>query len=215
MGRGVRGRSMGSGTQWTDGLKTGLVHLWEFDGNANDAIGGANGTATGDVSFTNGKMKQCVNLVGGYITASKSMNLASWTVSFWLKQEVSATSNHGVMNQSVNANNYGIRITNRAFNYAYANNQAFSVVEIEHLGVWKHFVARFPNSKLVVDGVEIGLTNVMRELYIPDTIYIGVDNYSLSQRLLRGYLEQLVIWNRALSDAEMLKLYNSGKGLKY
>jgi hypothetical protein len=63
--------------------------------------------------------------------------------------------------------------------------------------------------------VETGLSGSMRELYIPGTICIGVDNYNLSQRAPGGYPGQLAVWNRVLSDIKILSLYNKEEGLKY
>ena len=48
----------------------------------------------------------------------------------------------------------------------------------------------------------------------------GSDNLSLSQigfkgRSFKGTIDELGIWNRALTDADVSKLYNNGNGLSY
>ncbi len=56
--------------------------------------------------------------------------------------------------------------------------------------------------------------------YISSMTISGSDNLSLSQigfkgRSFKGTIDELGIWNRALTDADVSRLYNSGSGLSY
>jgi hypothetical protein len=48
----------------------------------------------------------------------------------------------------------------------------------------------------------------------PNGLYglIGADNYNPSQRHLRGMIDQVAIWNSALTDQQIIQLYNGGSG---
>ncbi len=78
---------------------TGLVAWWPGDGNANDIIGGDNGTPVGGVAFTAGEVGQAFNLNGvdGYVQAadSPSLNLQSMTVETWVYPN--PTGNYGLL----------------------------------------------------------------------------------------------------------------------
>ena len=59
----VAGNSIGVGATGT-GLISGTVALYRADGNANDAVGGHNGTINGGVTFTPGEIGQAFNFPG-------------------------------------------------------------------------------------------------------------------------------------------------------
>src|SRR4051812_28900101 len=68
---------------------SGLVDWWPGDGNANDAIGGNNGTIQGGVTLAPGMVRQAFSFDGStYVDASDS-NLpagnSSATISAWIK----------------------------------------------------------------------------------------------------------------------------------
>jgi hypothetical protein len=205
--------------KWTDDLKTGLVHLWEFDGTAIDSVGGLNGTVTGNVLFVDGKMKQSAYFNGGYMNVAGNISLTDWTVSYWVKVAVERGA-AGIIFRGTSSLALGFRLDMKKFNFC--NNQAgahnaYSANDILTVGNWCHVTARLSHSNTVIaNGVTYGLTNYnLTALRIDSPMLIGADGYDPANRSLIGNLEQLAVWNRSLSDGEILLLYNNGKGLKY
>ena len=203
-------------------LKSGLVHLWEFDGDANDKIGETNLTPTGvsgTISYATGKMKNCIFLNGGYFSNNaKTISLTDWTFAFWIRiinggnQGIS-----GIIGKSTGTEYQGIRYVKTADNqYKIALNtdSSNSNSAIFTGNVWRHIcINKNANKTLFVDGQKVAFDNDMNyNITINAPIYVGVDNYAFN-RYAVCYLEQLAIWNRVLSDIEVAKLYNEGNGL--
>jgi hypothetical protein len=220
MGSISRRRGTGSRRGWMDGLTSGLVHLWEFDGNEVDAVGGLSGSINGNVSFTIGKIKKCAYFNGGYMTTSGNLNVDNWTASFWVKlDELADAGIYGIIFLAAGQNGNGFRISAKKFNYCHYTNTPTSNIQSNEVlpgtDAWIHIAAKFPNV-VFINGIqstmEAGRTfNALNSV----NPYIGADNYSVAVRSLKGSLEQLAIWSRTLSDSEILQIYNSGKGLKY
>lgn len=61
---------LGGGLAYAD-INSGLVAHWPLDGNANDAVGGNNGTGYGDITYVGGVLGQAASFNGfsDYISA--------------------------------------------------------------------------------------------------------------------------------------------------
>jgi hypothetical protein len=219
MGSISRRRVTGSRQGWTGELKSGLVHLWEFDGDAVDRVGGADGTVSGTVLFEEGKVKKCACFnAAGYISVNSTIGpMNAWTVSFWLKADEEMVL-AGIFFRGDSSYAYGFRISVGTFNFC--NNGAgihntFSVNKVVYPGEWVHVVAGFPGNILKIDGVSKALGGNLGALHIPVPGLFGADGYDAVTRGLKGCIEQFGIWNRVLSGSEIDALYNAGRGLKY
>src|SRR3989344_650953 len=70
------------------GSGSGLVALYTLDGNANDSAGGNNGTSVGGLTYTGGKIGQAISLGGSdYIDAGSGLDMGSrdFSLSAWFK----------------------------------------------------------------------------------------------------------------------------------
>jgi len=83
---------------------------------------------------------------------------------------------------------------------------------------WHHVVGTYDSSEISIylDGVKfsepsIGIAKTT------DNFKIGWDDHSSSQtiRFFKGTIDEVAIWERALSSEEVLQLYNEGNGLSY
>jgi len=74
-------------------------------------------------------------------------------------------------------------------------------------GVWHQLVVRRSNllTSFFFDGASVG-SNGNRTIILPDSLA------PLQLGLADGRLDELAMWNRALSDREITKLYNGGAG---
>ena len=214
------------GPEWPSSLKSGLVHLWEFNEDANDIIGGVNLSITGNVTYVAGKMKMCAYLNGGYLMSSGTVSVNAWTVSFWLYLASMGSSDSGIICRTASYDTWGLRINNdwnQSGEKLMFTNGANITSRVSPVllpkNQWAHVIARLDGNCCFFNGVKYNFVDgssvqsALGPLNIGSPVYVGVDNYNVSQRAIRGRIEQLAIWGRALSDSEVAQLYNGGAGL--
>lgn len=200
----------------------GLVAYYPFNGNAQDASGnGNNGTQQGGVDFTTatdrfGVVGKCVGFdgVNDYIQATSSQTLTTTTTSFWFKPSnlniqtpiCLGVDDGGGGSPSLNgislfvpSNIVKIFSSDRqqiptGYSFPSANQWYFVSVQ-QNVGLYKLFV----NSALVFTG--------NGAIPRPSTqIRIGS---ATNIRFYNGLMDDLRIYNRALSDTEVQQLYQA------
>lgn len=169
------------------------------------------------------------------ITDSPSLNPLSITLSGWVNSFEDATdvqSNAKAIitkwYQAINcgnaSDNYNLQLTfldntSVLVGATTPNNQAISSISsinnIIGLNTWHHFAFVHDNlngQKLFVDGIQINSNDVAGDLCnSTNNLLFGADNFSGTNfwRFLKGKLDDLGMWNRALSPQEINALYNS------
>jgi hypothetical protein len=219
--------STGSGSNCptlSGSLTTGLVGYWPFCGNANDASGnGNNGTVNGATLTTDrfGSANSAYSFdgVSTYIDVvhSSSMNLNSaYSVEFWINN----LNNTGGWYSAVSKDNW---FSNQGFiNYiaatvfssvnCAASNHASTFLPINS---WIHIAVTFENNTLKVykDGILVATEN---QTFSNATTSLrfgarhqndgtGITNF------FTGKLDDIAIWNRALTASEIQALYTTGQ----
>ena len=209
----------------------GLVGWWPFNGNANDESGnGNNGTVNGATltSDRNGVANQAYSFDGvdDYISVNDNLSFHNqiFTITTWING-----SNFNGFNQ-VLSKNYGASV-NESINLVVNNLSTWNVMAqvggdgyygtliqsptILSQNEWHMlcYIYRGVNEiqELYIDGVNIS-SNVALSLVQYDnkslTIASQWENNAL-QYFLNGSLDDIGIWNRALTDCEIQNLYNS------
>jgi hypothetical protein len=209
----------------------GLVGWWPFNGNANDESGnGNNGTVNGATITTDrfgiaGKAYQ-FDGVSSYIEInnSSSLNFQNGTIAFWLKTENSS----GIMipivkNNFTNASNeqfvfslnssesFGVKYnsscqTGVGWNYVGGNNPNLSN------GNWHLIVGSFGEFiRFYIDGLLVTSINapLANSDNCPGNIQFG-RAWSVYPYLFSGTLDDIVFYNRVLSQQEITALYLGG-----
>lgn len=99
------------------------------------------------------------------------------------------------------------------FSYRYANNSV-ELVEVYYTNIvsdtqWVHVLVRTKST----GSVELFIDSILENdnFYVPEPFQIG-DIYISSTADYESKIGDVGIWNRALSDAEIRRLYNSGSG---
>lgn len=233
----VSSGSQSSGTSSSSGsidLTSGLVAHYEFEGNANDSSGkGNDGTVFGDVTYNSGVIGDSAVFDNGYTndlfntdqyivlpkTTSNEM-----TISHWVKYE-SIGSPHSGVTYSLGASTAGedtgmqIRVNIDGTILAILRDVEYGVnTESYDLSdqLWHHVVVSFDQTKLslYVDGTPIDnavidfvydITNL--EQYIALHKWYGG---SASASRFNGSIDDLRIYNRALTESEIQQLYKMG-----
>ena len=214
----------------------GLVGWWTFDGpkmltNVADSSGqGNNGSlilgATGNTSTTTapGKVGQALSFDGvdDYVskTSFSGDTGSAGTVSFWVK--LNALSGGSQVKGLLTASDAPLRFfldVNDRWRIIVKDTLAANIADISPsgvpaLGVWIHLVGTWDASiaRFYKNGVVIDTDNTVTTTYATingKTIYLGSDRLT-ANRYLNGSLDDVHIYNRALSAAEITRLYQIG-----
>ena len=219
-----------------DSLKKGLVGWWSFDGNdmagvtAFDRSGqGNNGTLTNGPTRTAGKIGQGLSFDGSndYVTAIDKGgldNISQVSISLWIKLNhlASARGLHNAMitklhsadpwisyeifQYSVN-DHILMEVINSSGTIKYADGPASIILGIN---TWYHVVGTYNGSNMMVyvngtSGTPVAQTGTV---YDSDSaLKIGSDWTTYDD----GLIDDVRIYNRALSSDEIKRLYNLGR----
>jgi rhamnogalacturonyl hydrolase YesR len=204
----------------TDPGTANLIAYWSLDGNANDLTGnGYDALAGSTVVFDQGHTGQSACFDGTdyqsylYCQNSTGMHLDQGaTVSAWVKSTGLVDSYASVITKGVQAwrlirNNNAGSISfhfNSAFSGEYQANGGTSVVD----GQWHHLAGVYDGStvRLYVDGQldASGYAGPVRTT--SDLVYIGSRVGRLTDRNWNGWIDEVRIYNTALSEAHILYL---------
>jgi hypothetical protein len=211
-------------------INSGLRAYWNFDGNLKDATNKFDGTANGSnpIPFVAGKsgfgqaiqldgFDQFVQITGGnpddLAFAGGSMSVAGWfTVGSFDKSWQALVAKGEGNNWRVARNN-----ADPSLSYAGGLTDALGTKDVSD-GNWHHFVAisdasglRF-GTALYIDGVQDGTIAGNAALVANGSRMSIGDNPGATGRYWNGQVDDLAIWNRVLSEAEITALYNTGAG---
>jgi streptogramin lyase len=162
------------------------------------------------------------------IPDASNLRLSSFTVATWFKttanfpDEGVMVNKGGLGSESAGANqNYGIWFTpsetlQGGFETTGGTNKYVTSTKTYNDGQWHHGVVTFDNSnnivRLFVDGVQIGTLSTTSN---PDNtgskpLRIGGNSQSLTEDFFIGQLDEVGVWNRALTNAEIINLKDNG-----
>ena len=208
------------------GLLTGIVGYWPLDGSAADASGnGHNGTVAGDAAFIPGKIGGGISTdgQGDYVEIAdnpqldltNAITVATWAKVRSLRHQWQSIVCKGETSWRMQRDslNRGIEW---ALGYWETYGGVFGPTQIDD-GKWHLFVGMTDGTteSLYVDGAldathtRIGPTAVQANDF---GIRIG-SNPETTTRDFDGWLDETIVWNRALSAAEVSSLYAGGQGV--
>ncbi len=215
----------------------GLVSWWAGDGNANDIADGNNGTLMGGATFAPGQVGQAFSLDGidDFVDLGNASNLhvsaGDFTVDAWVLFNA-VTSDQSIVDKMANVNGDGWRLILQVdtdafwFCFGAGGNGCEPFLDTTVLsktqpvtGVWYHVAAVKSSTafSIYVNG------------NLEDTKSLGsfVDTNSASLRIgqtgpnvhgytafLNGLVDEVEIYNRALSTAEIQAIFNAGSAGK-
>jgi hypothetical protein len=213
-------------------LNYGLVAYYPFNGNANDESGnGNNGVVMGaklsSDRFGNPNSAYYFNGTDNQIIVPNSSSLqitGPITLSAWFNTTNNSSNIMGILSKvetSEIMHSYKIEIYNSKalVDLLYDHKAGIgSLVETVNTltdGQWHHMLAEYDGSfvKLFIDGKLDAVTPYTAGMQINnENLYIGWDQNSyLGDRHFEGFIDDIRIYNRALSEQEMQLLYNLQK----
>ena len=200
-------------------LNNGLVHAWNFDTNANDFLGTANGTLTnGATASATGLINQCLTLdgVNDYVNLpDNSFNQSSFTISAFLNLTALPTDFFITSNQLLTTG-WDLAVTsNKAYLTLRDGATARNVSSTTNLttGTWTHILVTYTGTTAkIYFNASLEGTNAS----IGTVSYTGSQLSKIGQRgglyFLNGKIDCLAFWDRALTQLEITELYNSTNG---
>jgi hypothetical protein len=217
-------------------LASGLISYWKLDelsGQAIDATGAGgnnnNGTQTNTTQGVAGKINTAYAFNG---TSSKvdmgnpvNLSLASaGSLSCWVYPSINASDGIVASKGNFSSDTYGYGIdyvggTNQ-FLAELANGSAHQTVGFNGttiaLNTWYHLVLTWDgaNFKTYLNG---NVTSVVQQLVPVSNVndFVLGYNYATGTAYFNGRIDEVGVWNRALTSAEVIALYSSGTGISY
>jgi hypothetical protein len=201
-----------------------LVGWWPFNGNANDESGnGNNGTVNGATltadRFGNINSSYDFNGVNNNIFVPNSGSLSlngSVSISLWGKLSAQTTGLIIHLRNNSNSHETSIR-SNAPLNYDMGNGISGANVVVQSIVPtdtnWHNLISIYNTSSnqsfFYVDGILQGISN--NGITILGNIHLGFGSaiyQSISNQFFKGKIDDIGIWNRALTQQEITDLYN-------
>jgi hypothetical protein len=204
----------------------------------NSVVGGNNGTLMASPSASRGALGQAISFNGTTqhikTASTTNLDLTNFTVSTWVKGNNNAGTsvitqfvNKASLNTAGQWINYTFTWDHTAaayvgsFTFSWGSGVTYPVVKATTAPLanrWYHMVGTYDsaNLKLYVDGK---LNTTLAETHTPDTgeapLYIGSGSGAAGTPAVYfpGVVDDVRIYNRAITAAEVMQLYQNGKGL--
>lgn len=218
----------GGASQTGSTINNGLVAYYPFTGNANDASGnGNNGTISGAVltADRNGNASNAYDTMAGYIEVpdAASLDVADFTVTAWLRGDDFSHS-FGVLVGKDYLTSFAIGIDSGGSTVcpAPAGVHRYMTVYIGNVGhyfatpdftcnTWYHVAVTYNNatgvSELFVNAVSQGTITFASGGNNPNSSPMGVGKDGSHSDSFHGAIDEVRIYNRVLSAAEVQAIY--------
>ena len=208
----------------------GMVSWWSGDGNAQDIVDGNHGTLTGDATFAPGMVGQAFSLdgTGDFVVVPPSANLnitSDISIDAWVNPDSASLSGFKAIVTKEGPDVSGI-ITGTVLNlnngrpeHAVETNAGLVVCTSPSTvpaGVFSHLAGTYDGSsiKVYVDGTLVKTcphSGLMTTNSLPLSIGARVNS---NDRFFKGLIDEVEIFNRALTAAEVKAIYDAGSAGK-
>lgn len=205
-------------------LWNGLQAYYTADNTPNDALGTYNGTLVNGATYGTGIINQGFSFdgVNDYIDLPNGTFNPSgdFSISMWIAQDVQG--NYYLFNVGGFATN-GISVyaLSSGIRFTMADNSTFQALSVNSTltnGVLAHFVfikdTNTNTYQIYKDGVSIAnLTITVNQVITDDSCRLGYGNGNTWP--FNGIMDEVALFDKALTSSEITELYNSGAGKQY
>jgi len=198
---------------------SGLIGYWKFDESSGavalDSSGnGNNGTLVSSPSRVTGKISGALSFNGSYVAASSPVSLTEFGLSSWIYKTSQDSGHDGIITS--NAFRYQVDGSVKAYiQFTVADGGGSCAGGVIPFGAWQHIFVNVSSTavKIYQDGVLTGNCTVGDGAYDISALRLGADGLSGigSTDYMNGKLDDMRVYNRALSVAEIKAIYNSTK----
>jgi len=211
----------GIGTIFSDdcvAAPLGLADWYKAEGNANDSAGNHHGTLENGATLATGNTGQAFSFdgVNDYVNISSTINLGSaFTIELWIYPTSSVNYQNLVANSYPSANFGTFYFHSNHVEYWQGGAQRAVSPAVIPLNAWTHVALSYDGAvnRLYVNGVASGSPSATHAESFNNPVRFG---YSVSgqDQYFQGRLDEISLYNRALSDAEIQTIYGAGGGGK-
>ena len=216
-------------------LDTSIFRVYNGD-NVNDTSGNAqNGTNVGGVTFTTGKVGNALTFNGSnnYVNLGndKFSFAGNFTISAWVNLNT-VSWNKAIMSNLSYVSNISngwllLMRNNKLYFEFYKNNGTYDYLATNTnltTSTWYHIIVvrvASQSTKIYINGVlDTSNSSTYNPTYtstIPIPASIGAWKYDATNvaQFTNGKIDALNVWDKALTDNEVLSLYNEGTGAEY
>jgi len=213
-------------------LTSGLEGYWTFDGSANDVSGNGNNLVlSGGATFApGGQFGQALSLDGGITSNAHAttnntafdLGTGDFTIQFWANLN-QIPGNPQILIEKFSGQSgpgwtFYLASGSSPFQFYSNNGSVFTSAAVSATaGQWQEYVvARSGNVlDLYFGGALVSSTAIAGTLgAAPDPLLIGSRDAADGRNFtMNGLVDNVAIWNRALSPAEIAETYNNGNGM--
>ncbi len=229
----ITGKQVKKHASWTASLNVGITHYYKLDGSSDpvlDELFTSNGTNSGATPSVTGKINTAYDFESSesdFITLGDEVTTNQISVSAWLKLESNVVSGQGYFWFTKDDNavrSWAFVISEVTEENRLALQWGTSITKSSNTnlttGVFHHIVVTMDDStnelKFYVNGVSIqNTTNSGSPAGGSSTLFIGKREFSGAEGYYDGVVDELGVWNRTLTQAEVVQLYNNGDGISY
>ena len=213
-----------------------MVSWWPADGNANDVVGGNDGTLQGGVTFGTGEVGQAFSLNGtnGYVEAADNANLnfgtGDFTVDLWVNFSNLAGEQVLIEKWSTSPTLQGWTLTkldpadtrggNTVFlatpgGNRYLGSGLLDTQAAIQSNLWNHYALTRQSGTftLYLNGVAVDSAALVTDLNAPG-ITLKIGSRLGGSAFLNGLVDEVEVFSRALSQTEIQGIYQAGSAGK-
>lgn len=206
-------------------LSEGLISYWSFDSNANDNHRNNNGSITGATGGQTGILNDCYYFDGtdDYIRISDDDFVLSdgspISVNIWLKiSQIEGVPISAFQDPYTEIEaGFGIYNNNRWY-MGDGTNWKYETAGLLTNSEWNMYTMTYDGDKMKVyrNNSLLNTSSSFTAKYETYNGYlsIGEDN-RYGNKFFEGYIDEVGIWEKTLSEKEISYLYNNGDGLNY
>ena len=202
----------------------GMVSWWTADGHAKDMVGGNDGALTGDATFAEGMVGEAFSLDGDgdfvVVPSSSSLNPTDQiTLDAWVKP-TAFNSQGRIVQKGDSDSQYRLYYNNGSGNVFFIIADVGTILDGGSLTLdeWQHVAGTYDGTSMAVYVNGELRASVSASGLIPDSsdpLYIGTKAAAASdQDSWKGLIDEVEIFNRALSAEEIKAIYGAGSAGK-
>ncbi len=231
----LAGKKIEEWAVWTANLNVNLVSYYKFDGqdttgsgNIIDSLGLNNGTNNGADNVT-GLLETAYNFSlanTDYINLTSSLQPAfesDFTIDLWINPDTDGVTETYFSQNTVLGDNQGLRIlrigTDANFIFDFGTTfEQFATTFAMTKGNWYYLTARREGTNVSIWGNGVLLdfnSDVGHDTNMSSSQIIRVGQRTDGSSTASATIDEIGVWDRGLSDAEIVQRYNSGIGISW
>ncbi|HWX21951.1 MAG TPA: LamG-like jellyroll fold domain-containing protein, partial [Candidatus Binatia bacterium] len=196
---------------------SGLLGWWRGESNALDQLGSHNGTLQGNAAYAPGRVGTAFKLdgVNSYVNLGTWSAGSNWTLEAWVNPSSLPSGRHTIIGSLNNCFDWGLEMTDGQLGVQLRPPGGCSTFlgsgVFPSPNVWYHFTATFDgtNAAVYVNGV-LGGTAAAQQNYIGDATGLRIGSSVCCGEYFPGLVDEVTLYNRPLSAAEIASIYNAG-----